>query len=94
MENWGVKGTGNDFEVTKAKAKITSANGAKGCLIYIHGLDKYMIRVYDKDHEFIDYDIMHCDLSITIDDEDAEFYVYEDGRAVLDHSRQTLGETQ
>lgn len=91
MENWKVKSNGNDFEVTNLECRVKSANGVSGCIIYIHGLDKFMFRVYDKEHNFVDYDILHNDLTVTIDDEDAEFYEYSDGRAYLDHSRITLG---
>lgn len=67
---------------------IRSANGIKACLIFIHGINKYVVRVYREDHKFTDYDLMHCDLGIVIDDEDAAFY--EDQR-LLDHSPETLG---
>lgn len=74
--------------------KIKSANGVSGCLIYVHGAKKetYMFRVYEADGTFIDYNIRHCDLSITIDDEDAAFYTDEStGMATLDHAPETLG---
>jgi len=69
--------------------KVTSANGVTGCLIYTG--EDYKFRVYDADHNFKDYDIRHCDLSLTIVDSDAEFYEYDDGTLILDHSRETLG---
>jgi hypothetical protein len=70
---------------------ITTANGVKGFLLYVHGANTYQFRVYDGKGGFKDYDIYHCDLSITIDDADAFFYEKEDGRLILDHSPETLG---
>ena len=67
----------------------TKAIGVEGCLIRgING--EYYFRVYDADHNFVDYDLMHSDLSITITDADAYFY-REPGRDVLDHAPATLG---
>jgi hypothetical protein len=69
----------------------TKATGVEGCLI--RGVDgKYYFRVYDADHNFVDYDLAHSDLSITITDSDAYFY-RENGRDILDHSPETLGRT-
>jgi uncharacterized protein YneR len=69
--------------------KITSANGKSACLIYCAD-NQYRIRVYNKDHSFKDYDILHNDLSFVIDDADA--YFYEDGQNMyIDYSPQTLG---
>jgi hypothetical protein len=66
-----------------------SADGVEGCLI--RSIDgEYYFRVYDADHNFVDYDLMHSDLSITITDPDAYFY-REHGRDVLDHAPATLG---
>lgn len=70
--------------------KAVSANGVEGCLLYMHGLNKFMFRVYGTDHTFKDYDIMHNDLSITINDKDAYFYAKGD-KLTLDHSPETLG---
>ena len=50
----------------------------------------YYFRVYDKDHNFVDYDLRHVDLIVTIEDDDA--FLYEDDfGATLDHSPATLG---
>jgi len=69
--------------------KTRSANGVNGVLIFVFG--KPMLRVYNQfDHSFKDYDIMHSDLSITINDEDAYFYERSEG-LFLDHSPETLG---
>ena len=69
-----------------------SANGVTGHLIYLHN-GNYAFRVYNKeDGTFIDYDLMHSDLCVTINDEDASFYHYEiDDAHQLDHSPETLG---
>jgi hypothetical protein len=66
-----------------------SADGIKGCLIRGHD-GTYYFRVYDADHNFRDYDLMHSDLSITITDPDAFFYEDKLGHR-LDHSPATLG---
>ena len=65
------------------------ATGVEGCLI--RGIDgEYYFRVYDADHNFQDYDLMHSDLSITITDPDAFFY-NDEFTARLDHAPATLG---
>ena len=66
-----------------------SAEGVEGQLIYT-GIGKYVFRVYTDNFEFIDYDLLHCDLSITITDKDATFYSDDNGNR-LDHSPATLG---
>jgi hypothetical protein len=65
--------------------KPVSANGVNGVLI--RTLNGYMFRVYDDDHNFVDYALHHSDLSVTITDEDAYFY----RNSVLDHAPATLG---
>jgi hypothetical protein len=59
----------------------------------VHGADKYQFRVYDSEHNFVDYDLMHSDLTVTINDEDAFFY-RSDNIDRLDHSPETLGITE
>lgn len=66
--------------------KPKSANGVQGHLIYTQN-GKYMFRVYDSEHNFVDYDLQHSDLCVTICDEDAYFYL----NSVLDHAPKTLG---
>jgi hypothetical protein len=66
-----------------------SAQGVEGQLIYIDS-GKYMFRVYTDNFEFTDYDLLHCDLSVTITDKDATFYSDDRGNR-LDHSPATLG---
>jgi len=66
--------------------KPVSADGVKGCLI--RSFDgTYYFRVYDADHNFVDYDIRHSDLCVTINDPDAFFYQ----GSMLDHAPATLG---
>jgi hypothetical protein len=61
------------------------AKGTKGIIILTFN-NQYVFRVYNEDHTVIDYDILHCDLDVTIDSDDATFYEFEDGTATLDHS--------
>lgn len=65
--------------------KPTSANGVEGHLIYTQ--NGYMFRVYDAEHNFVDYNLQHSDLCVKICDEDAYFYL----NSVLDHAPVTLG---
>ena len=46
--------------------------------------------MYDADHNFRDYDLVHSDLTVTIDDADAFFYEDEFNDR-LDHAPATLG---
>ena len=65
--------------------KIRSAEGTKGFLLYIMN-NVYVFREYNEDHTFTDYDLLHSDLEVTINGDDATFYEFEDGRNILDHS--------
>jgi hypothetical protein len=67
-----------------------SATGAEGHLIYSAILDTYFFRVYNDSGDFVDYDIAHSDLCVTISDPDAYFYRGDD-KNVLDHAPTTLG---
>ena len=49
-----------------------------------------MFRVYDDNRNFVDYDLRHSDLTVTITDADAFFYRDKDNDR-LDHSPATLG---
>ncbi len=66
-----------------------SATGVTG-----HLLDNfdgtYCFRVYGENYSFVDYDLRHCDLVITITDRDATLY-RRDGVDTLDHNPETLG---
>jgi hypothetical protein len=68
-----------------------SAMSVQGHLIRsING--NYYFRVYTGT-DFIDYDLAHSDLCVTITDPDAFFYS-DDDQDRLDHSPATLGHTQ
>ena len=58
---------------------VKPAKGIKGFIIRVG--NTYMFRVYDKNHEFIDYDILHHDLEIQIL-EDAFLYSSEFGNYI------------
>ena len=66
-----------------------SANGVRGHLLNLFN-GEYVFRVYDADHNFVDYDIHHSDLCVTIDDPDAYFYD-DEFSSKLDHAPATLG---
>jgi hypothetical protein len=69
--------------------KIESADGHEGCLIWCGG-DRYVFRIYNETHEFVDYDLRHSDMRVVIRDLDA--YFYTDGTdARVDHAPATLG---
>jgi len=72
--------------------KITNADQMNGCFLRVD-YDNWVFRVYDKDYNIKDYEVLHSDLCATINDTDAYFYEREDGRLVLDHGPETLGET-
>ena len=66
-----------------------SANGVRGHLLNL--IDGTVVfRVYDAEHNFVDYDLHHSDLCVTIDDADAYFY-RRDEQDILDHAPITLG---
>ena len=65
------------------------AKGAEGCLIRGHD-GKYYFRVYDANHDFVDYDITHYDCEIEIVDSSAELIRSEHGN-ILDYTRESLG---
>lgn len=66
-----------------------SANGVRGHLLNL--IDGTVVfRVYDAEHNFVDYDLHHSDLCVTIDDTDAYFYDNEFS-SILDHAPMTLG---
>ena len=66
-----------------------SANGVRGHLLNL--IDGTVVfRVSDAEHNFVDYDLHHSDLCVTIDDPDAYFY-RRDEQDILDHAPMTLG---
>lgn len=74
----------------KHVAEVTDANGVRGFLLQsIDG--SFFFRVYDENKDFIDYEILHNDLEVTITpDALAAFYQFN-GRTILDHSPEVLG---
>jgi hypothetical protein len=67
----------------------TPAKGLRGHII--DSFDgTYYFRIYDKNHNFTDYDLRHVDLAVIIDDDDAFLYA-DEFSAKLDHSPPTLG---
>ncbi len=66
-----------------------SANGVRGHLLNLAG-GTMVFRVYDADHNFVDYDILHSDLTVVIEDADAYFY-RDEYADILDHAPATLG---
>jgi hypothetical protein len=67
------------------------AKGVQGQLIRLFD-NRYVFRVYDDNsYKFTDYDLLHSDLTITINDDDAYFYVDAELNKYLDHAPQTLG---
>ena len=75
----------------KNSVKKTSAKGQRGILLNTFD-GNYYFRTYAADGSFKDYLVRHCDLEITLHDDDATFYEYEDGTLTLDHSMEVLGE--
>ena len=65
------------------------ANGVTGQLLQLV-TGQTVFRVYDNNHNFVDYDLKHTDLTVTITDEDAFFY-RDEYTDVLDHAPTTLG---
>jgi hypothetical protein len=68
--------------------KSKSANGVRGHLLNLAD-GTIVFRVYDADHNFVDYDIHHSDLTVVIDD----FY-RDEYTDVLDHAPATLGKEE
>jgi hypothetical protein len=65
------------------------ADGTKGILLRVD-FDKWVFRVYKENNYFIDYDLLHSDLQVIIDDTDSTFYSDDKGNR-LDHAPETLG---
>ena len=71
--------------------KITNAAGVTGFLLQV-GDGSIVFRVYDADHNFVDYQIHHHDLEVTIaQDYEAAFYYPSDRDPYIDHAPMTLG---
>lgn len=71
---------------------VKPAKGTKGHLLDMFN-GTYCFRVYNTDGTFTDYDLRHCDLTVTIEDEDACFYSKGENHR-LDHAPLTLGEAE
>lgn len=69
--------------------EMKPALGVEGTLIPLFD-GSWVFRVYDKNGDFVDYDIHHSDLWIKITDPDAVLYS-DDGGYRLDHHPSTLG---
>ncbi|CAN5442278.1 hypothetical protein BH20ACI1_BH20ACI1_12860 [soil metagenome] len=70
----------------------TSANGVKGMLLRTISPEKFFFRVNHGDGSFDDYQILHDDLCVTINEDAlASFYENENGEKWLDHSPNVLG---
>ena len=82
------------MKVKTGKGKIFSektANGVSGILCRTTE-GRYFFRIYHGDKTFDDYDLMHDDLSVTIDaDALASFYKGENDVKFLDHSSGVFG---
>ena len=73
--------------------RATPATGASGCLIRSSIDGAWYFRVYTSNDNstFDDYELIHLDLAITVDDECAAFYADGDGNLWLDYDPQTYG---
>ncbi len=74
--------------------KEQSAARAKGILIrsFEDGKAVYFFRIYHDRETFDDYKLLHCDLSVTIDENElASFYEDEKGDKYLDETPATMG---
>jgi hypothetical protein len=72
------------------ESEVSDASGVSGVLIKNYG-GGFSFRVYKSDHDFIDYQIYHDDLPVTISpDALASFYSNDEGQ-VLDHSPNVFG---
>jgi hypothetical protein len=71
-------------------AEVTDASGVRGFILRdIDG--SFFFRVYHKNKDFTDYELLHDDLEVVITpDAFAAFYKLKD-RMILDHSPQVLG---
>lgn len=71
---------------------IKQLKGTKGILIKdnVHG--GMYFRFTDENGKIVDCDIIHYDISITIDDEDAYLYLDSNDEPYIDYGPETLGE--
>ncbi len=74
--------------------RLKSADKSKGCIIHMHNPETnetiYWFRVYDYNNRtedgvpFVDYEILHHDVFVQIDDNTTAFYEHN-GNFYLDH---------
>jgi hypothetical protein len=73
----------------KTACEVTDAANVRGFLI--NTADGYYFRVYDNSGDFIDYQLLHDDLEVTINSSALASFYRNDDIAVLDHSPAVLG---
>ena len=73
----------------KKATDVESAAGAKGVLI--RSGSGFFFRVYKEGGLFDDYEILHDDLSITIDPNELASFYHRDDHYILDHSPSVFG---
>ncbi|MBU1309984.1 MAG: hypothetical protein KKE30_10675 [Gammaproteobacteria bacterium] len=73
----------------KTACEATDAANVRGVLVST--ADGYCFRVYDNSGDFIDYQLLHDDLEVTIDSSALASFYQNDDIAVLDHSPAVLG---
>ena len=73
----------------KKVTEVKSAAGARGILIR-SGSD-FFFRIYKEGGLFEDYDILHDDLSITIDPDELASFYHRGDHYILDHSPDVFG---
>lgn len=73
----------------KTACEVTDAADVRGFLLST--ADGYYFRVYDNSGGFIDYQLLHNDLEVTIDSIALASFYRNDAIAVLDHSPAVLG---
>lgn len=80
--------------MTTRQTNPVSAKGVTGFIIWTG--ENYIFRVYGEDGTFIDRNILHCDLEVTIASDDAYFYdtPYNKYSGCIDHAPETLGITE
>ena len=75
-----------------AKAECTPAAGVRGVLCRRLNGD-YFFRVYAEDHSFIDYELRHDDLEVTITEGALASFYRIGNDYILDHSPEVLGKS-
>jgi hypothetical protein len=68
----------------------TLAQGVRGFLIRSALNDQILFRVYDQDHNFVDYEITNYDCEVEIVDSDAAL-IRNDAGDFLDYTAESMG---